>query len=177
MLIPVRAFASAFLPLAALLSSIGASAQQVPKELQPPSSEQVLLRAHARGDQIYTCKADGGQFTWVLKPPKAQLMDDNGKPFGKHFARPSWQANDGSSITGKAIADVPSPDADSIPWLLVTVASHSGDGVLTHVTSVQRVIPRAAKRPHPAAMPRMSVRRSTNPIPPTMYSSHRNKPS
>ena len=140
MLKAIRAFASTSLPIAAgFLFSLSANAQQVPKELQPPANERLLLQVHAKGDQIYTCKGDGAQFTWMLKAPEAQLTDKSGKPFGKHFDGPSWEASDGSRITGKAVASAPSPDADSIPWLLVTVVSHSQGGVLARVTSVQRV--------------------------------------
>jgi hypothetical protein len=144
----IRKFTSASLLLAAaFLFSPPANAQQVLKELQPPANEQLLLQVHAKGDQIYTCKGDGAQFTWVLKAPEAQLTDKSGKPFGKHFAGPSWEANDGSRVTGEAVANAPSPDADSIPWLLVTVASHSGEGVLARVTSIQRVNTKGGKAP------------------------------
>jgi Protein of unknown function (DUF3455) len=148
MLKTIRTFASASLFLAAgSLFSISASAQQVPKELRPPANEQLVLQVHAKGDQIYICKGDGAQFAWILKAPEAQLTDKNGKPFGKHFAGPSWEANDGSRVTGKAVANAPSPDADSIPWLLVTAASHSGEGVLARVTSIQRVNTKGGKAP------------------------------
>lgn len=144
----IRAATSAVLALAAgFLVSLSANAQQVPKELQPPANEQLLLQVHANGDQIYSCKADGGQFAWALKAPEAQLFDKSGKPFGKHFAGPSWEANDGSSVTGKALANAPSPDADSIPWLLVAVASHSGEGVLARVTFIQRINTKGGKAP------------------------------
>jgi len=106
-----------------------------------------MLQVHAKGDQVYTCKADGGQFAWTLKAPDAQLTDMSGKPFGKHFAGPSWEAKDGSRITGKAVANVPSPNADSIPWLLVTVVNRSGEGVLAHVTSIQRINTKGGKAP------------------------------
>ena len=143
-----RAFASALLPLAAgLLVSLSAHAQQVPKELQPPANEQLLLQVHAKGDQIYACKADGAQFAWTLKAPDAQLFDKSGKAFGKHFAGPSWEANDGSRITGKAVANAPSPDPESIPWLLVSVVSHNGEGVLARVTSIQRINTKGGKAP------------------------------
>jgi hypothetical protein len=146
MLKAIRVFASASLPIAAsFLFSLSANAQQVPKELQPPANEQFLMQVHARGDQIYTCKGDGALFTWMLKAPEAQLTDKSGEPFGKHFDGPSWEANDGSRITGKAVANAPSPDADSIPWLLVTVVSHSQGGVLARVTSVQRVNTKGGK--------------------------------
>src|SRR5271155_4435822 len=121
--------------------------QQVPQQLQPPAGEGLLLRVHAKGDQIYTCKADAAQFTWVLKAPDAQLFDKDGKPFGKHFAGPSWEANDGSKIVGKAAANAPSPDANSIPWLLVTVVSRSGEGSLARVTSIQRLNTKGGKAP------------------------------
>ena len=141
-----RAFPSASLALAAgLLFSLSARAQQGPKELQPPANEQLLFEVHAKGEQIYTCNGDGAQFTWVLKAPEAQLIDKRGKPFGKHFAGPSWEANDGSRVNGKAVANTPSTDADSIPWLLVSVVSHSGEGVLARVTSIQRVNTKGGK--------------------------------
>ena len=144
----IRKFASASLPLAVgFLFSLFANAQQVPKELQPPTNEHLLLQVHAKGDQIYACKGDGPQFAWVLKAPEAQLTDKSGKPFGKHFAGPSWEANDGSRVTGKAVANVPSPDSESIPWLLVSVVSRSGEGVLTPVTSVQRINTKGGKAP------------------------------
>ena len=143
-----RAFTHASLYLlAGALSSLSANAQQVPQTLQPPANEQLLLQVHAKGDQVYWCKGDAGQFTWTLKAPDAQLFDKDGKSFGKHFAGPSWEANDGSRVTGKAAANAPSPDADSIPWLLVTVVGHSGDGVLARVTSIQRLNTKGGKAP------------------------------
>jgi hypothetical protein len=135
------------LVVASALSGFSAIAQQVPQTLQPPASEQLLLQVHAKGDQVYTCKADGAQFSWTLKEPDAQLFDKDGKPFGKHFAGPSWEASDGSRITGKAAANAPSPDADSIPWLLVKVVNHSGAGVLVPVTSLQRINTKGGKAP------------------------------
>jgi Protein of unknown function (DUF3455) len=125
-------------------------AQQVPPELQPPASEQLFLQVHAKGDQIYTCKEDVSQYSWVLKAPDAQLFDKDGKPFGKHFAGPSWQANDGSRVTGIVAATVPSADANSIPWLLVTIVSHEGTGVLSRATSIQRLNTKGGKAPSSA---------------------------
>lgn len=144
----IRTFVSATSLLAAgFLIPFAALAQEGPRELLPPASEQLMLQVHAKGDQVYTCKADGGQFAWTLKAPDAQLTDMSGKPFGKHFAGPSWEAKDGSRITGKAVANVPSPNADSIPWLLVTVVNRSGEGVLAHVTSIQRINTKGGKAP------------------------------
>jgi hypothetical protein len=143
-----RPTARAALALAAgFVFSVPAISRQVPKELLPPPNEQLLLQVHAKGDQIYTCKSDAAQFSWTLKAPEAQLIDKNGKPFGKHFAGPSWEASDGSRVTGKAVANAPSPDADSIPWLLVEVTSRSGEGMLARVTSIQRINTKGGKSP------------------------------
>lgn len=141
-------FASAMLLAAAsAVLSFSVAAQEVPQQIQPPATEQLLLRVHAKGDQVYICKAGGAQFTWTLKAPDAQLFDKDGKPFGKHFAGPSWEANDGSRVTGKAVANAPSPDADSIPWLLVTIVSHDGTGVLSRATTIQRLNTKGGKAP------------------------------
>jgi hypothetical protein len=127
--------------------SFSVAAQQVPQQLHPPAGEQLLLQVHAKGDQIYTCKGDAAQFSWTLKAPDAQLFDKDGKPFGRHFAGPSWEANDGSRVTGKAAANAPSPDADSIPWLLVNIVSHEGTGVLSRVATIQRLNTKGGKPP------------------------------
>jgi hypothetical protein len=127
--------------------SFSAAAQDVPAQLQPPANEQLLVRVHAKGDQVYTCKADAATPAWTLKAPDAQLFDKDGKPFGKHFAGPSWEANDGSRVTGKAVANVPSPDADSIAWLLVNIVGHQGNGVLSKSTTIQRINTRGGKAP------------------------------
>ncbi len=142
----IRGFASATLFAAAsAVVCFSVAAQQIC--WQPPANEQLLLQVHAKGDQVYTCKSDAAQFTWTLKAPDAQLFDKDGKPFGKHFAGPSWEASDGSRVTGKAVANAPSPDADSITWLLVTILSHDGSGVLSHATSIRRLNTKGGKEP------------------------------
>jgi len=144
----IRRFSGSLLPLAAsTLLSLTVTAQQFPPQIQPPATEKLLVQVHAKGDQVYSCKADGTKFAWTLKAPDAQLFDKNGKSFGKHFAGPTWEANDGSRVVGKAVANVPSPDADSIPWLLVNILSHEGSGVLTRATSIQRVNTKGGKAP------------------------------
>jgi|SRR5580658_4918556 hypothetical protein len=135
------------LTTAVALFSFSLMAQQVPQQLQPPAGEQLLLQVHAKGDQVYVCQEGVTQFAWNLKAPEAQLFDKDGKLFGKHFAGPSWEANDGSRVVGKAAANVPSPDADSIPWLLVSIVKHEGDGVLSKATSIQRLNTKGGKAP------------------------------
>jgi hypothetical protein len=115
-------------------------APDVPDAIQAPSGEEVVLLAHATGSQIYSCQAAAdGKFGWTLKGPDAELHDRKDKVIGKHFAGPTWKLNDGSEVTGKAAAHVDSLNAQSVPWLLVKVVSHSGNGQLTSVTTIQRV--------------------------------------
>jgi hypothetical protein len=133
--------------LTVILLGAAAWAHQVPAALQTAADEQLVVQVHAKGDQIYSCKADGAQAGWTLKAPEAQLFDKDGRAFGKHFAGPSWEASDGSRVVGKAAANVASPDADAIPWLLVKVVSYAGEGVLTRVTSIQRINTKGGRAP------------------------------
>jgi hypothetical protein len=126
-------------------SALQASGQVIPRpdvpdKINAPAGEEVVLVAHASGVQIYVCQPGAdGKPAWTLKAPEAELRDDKGAVIGSHYAGPSWKYKDGSSVTGKAAARVDSPDAGSIPWLLVSVTGHSGDGLLGRVTSIQRV--------------------------------------
>lgn len=145
----MRQFPHAFVGFAiSLAASFAACAQNVPAELKPPPNEQLLVQVHGTGTQNYVCKADGAKFTWTLNGVNAQLTEKDGKAFGKHSTGPAWEALDGSRVTGKATANAPSPEADSIPWLLITVANHSGNaGVLSKVTSIQRLNTKGGKAP------------------------------
>ncbi len=134
-----------YLPIALLLATAihargqGIVPPEVPAEIKAPAGEQVVLVAHATGSQIYTCQVADGKYAWTLKAPDAELHDAAGALIGKHFAGPTWKSNDGSEVKGKAAAHVDSPDKDAIPWLLVKVTEHSGDGVLSRVSSIQRI--------------------------------------
>ena len=124
------------------------SAPDVPAAIQAPTGLDVVLLAHASGWQIYSCQAGAdSKFAWTLKAPDAELKDEKGKVIGRHFAGPAWRLNDGSEVTGKAAAHVDSPDASSIQWLLVNVVGHSGQGLLTSVTTIQRVRTHGGKPP------------------------------
>jgi hypothetical protein len=112
----------------------------VPDSIQALAGEELILMARATGYQIYVCRLGAdGKPAWTLKAPEAELFDEQGTSIGKHFGGPTWQLNDGSQITGKLAAKVDAPDPTAIPWLLVTVTGHSGNGKLSGVTSIQRV--------------------------------------
>ena len=139
--------------LGALLANAQANPQknsppEVPKAIQVPAGEEVILLAHATGSQIYTCQAGAdGKFSWTLKAPEAELRDGKGQVIGQHSAGPTWTLKDGSAVTGKAAARADSPDPGSIPWLLVNVVSHAGKGRLDNVTTIQRVHTQGGQAP------------------------------
>ena len=113
---------------------------EVPAAIQAPAGEVVVLQAHATGSQIYVCHAGAdGKFGWALKGPDAELHDPKGAVIGTHFAGPTWKHNDGSEVLGKLVAKVDAPEAGSIPWLLVGASGHTGSGVFSGVTSIQRI--------------------------------------
>jgi hypothetical protein len=123
----------------------GPARPEVPESLEAPAGEEVILAAHATGTQIYVCQAGTDQkFAWVFKAPEADLTDATGKKIVHHFAGPTWKHADGSEVKGKVIAkqDAPkvaAPKPEAIPWLLLGATSHSGEGVFSSVTSIQRI--------------------------------------
>jgi Protein of unknown function (DUF3455) len=118
----------------------GPARPEVPESLKAPAGEQVILAAHATGVQIYVCQAGAEQkFAWMLKAPEAELTDSTGKQIVHHSAGPTWKHVDGSEVKGKVLAKQDAPKPDAIPWLLLAAASHTGGGVLSRVTSIQRI--------------------------------------
>ena len=98
----------------------------------------LVLEAKGIGTQIYVCATNGQTAAWQFQAPEAGLQDETGNPIGSHGAGPLWRLSDGSEIKGTVIGSRPSPGADSIPWLLLRVASHSGAGRLSTVEYVRR---------------------------------------
>jgi hypothetical protein len=116
---------------------------QTPAQLEPPKDQVLLFTLTGKGSQIYACQ----NAAWVLKAPDAKLFAGSGELAGKHFAGPTWEAKDGSRVKGKMVASVPSPEADSIPWLLVAAVSHEGTGSMANVQTIQRLQTQGGKAP------------------------------
>lgn len=97
------------------------------------------LELRGTGSQIYVCDTSPPGFTWRFKAPEASLLDSAGAEFGRHFAGPSWQAQDGSTVVGDVMVSSSAPQPGSIPWLLLRAKSHSGTGVFASVGFVARI--------------------------------------
>jgi hypothetical protein len=114
----------------------------IPAPLQVPATEVLKRRTHGAGVQIYRCQAakdDAARFDWLLKEPQAELFDEGGKKIGKHYAGPTWEASDGSKVTGEVVARAGSPDTNAIAWLLLRAKSTSGEGIFSAVRFIQRL--------------------------------------
>jgi Protein of unknown function (DUF3455) len=130
-----------------LLSSLDMSAKaqtSLPDAIAAPG-ETVVLTVHAEGAQVYECKAGAdGKLAWAFREPIATLFAD-GKTIGRHYAGPNWEHIDGSAVVGKVVGNAPGAAADDIPWLKLQVVSSRGSGVLTGVTTVQRINTKGGK--------------------------------
>jgi hypothetical protein len=130
--------------LAGAAAAAGALAQpeapRVPPNLAVPS-DQVLIRvAFATGVQIYECKAaDDKGPQWTLRGPEAELVDASGARLGRHYAGPTWEGTDGSTVVADVASRADSPQPGAIPWLLLRARAHSGDGIFGGALQVQRI--------------------------------------
>lgn len=117
--------------------------------LTPAETTHVVAALKASGTQIYVCKRDANQkLAWVFKAPSADLYDASGQLIVKHSAGPTWQASDGSKITGKVLQQAPNPDQkDSVPLLLLQATNAGGPGLLATVRYVQRLDTRGGLAP------------------------------
>jgi hypothetical protein len=128
----------ALLLLSGSLVSAAAAETPLPDAIAAPG-EAVVLSVHAEGAQVYECKVGGdGKPAWAFREPIATLLL-GGKTVGRHYAGPSWEHIDGSAVVGKVAGSAPGATPGDIAWLKLDVVSRRGSGVLSDVTTVQRI--------------------------------------
>ncbi len=116
----------------------GRGEQKMPDAIAAPGEDTILV-LHAEGAQIYQWKPDAsGTLAWVLREPVATLIAD-GETIGRHYAGPNWEHRDGSAVVGKAVATAPGTTDADLPWLKIDVVATRGNGVLSVVTTIQRI--------------------------------------
>lgn len=114
----------------------------VPATLHPPAGQVVYLEALATGVQIYECvsKPDApSTYEWAFRSPEAALDDRLGRTLGRHYAGPTWEALDGSTVVGETQARDPGPNPSAIPWLLLRAKATTGGGTFGQARSIQRL--------------------------------------
>ena len=135
---------------AAIPAGAGSKPPSVPAEIQVPAGQKVVLDVVGKGVQIYDC--DRTTLVWTFREPAAVLYGHRGRPVGIHFAGPTFESFDGSSVVGARPKSV-QPDPTAIPWLLLEADANRGDGVLSQVDYIQRLETRGGVGPVGACDP------------------------
>lgn len=120
---------------------------ELPPLLAVPAGNDLAFALEAEGVQVYACAAGAASFGWAFQAPEARLSEASGPAAGTHFAGPTWESTDGSRVVGAKL-EAATPDAASIPWLLLRAASHAGSGRMAEVTFVQRIRTSGGSPPH-----------------------------
>jgi hypothetical protein len=111
-----------------------------PASIAPAANADLAFAFDAEGIQRYACVATATGFAWSFVAPDAALFADHtNTQVMHHFAGPTWEYQDGSSVVAaKAAGNTVDPTA--IAWLLLNVVSHAGpDGRMTDITQIQRL--------------------------------------
>jgi hypothetical protein len=127
-----------------------AQSRKVPSNLKPPGTAVFLFEYKAQGVQIYACEATPdapSTFTWTFKAPEADLRNARGEVVATHFAGPTWQGNDDSTVVAAVLARADAPGKKAIPWLLLEAKSHTGSGAFSTVTYIQRLDTKGGNAP------------------------------
>jgi hypothetical protein len=113
----------------------------LPEPVRVPPGQKVMLATSGVGEITYECrekKEMAGQHEWAFVGPVATLYGADRKAVGKYYAGPTWEANDGSKVTGKQVAVAPAAPG-SIPLQLVKAEPASGAGAMSGVSYIQRL--------------------------------------
>jgi hypothetical protein len=113
----------------------------LPEPVRVPAGNAVSLETVGTGEITYECRPKkdvAGAFEWAFVAPVATLWDMQKKSVGKYYAGPTWEAMDGSKVTGKQVAVAPSSPGN-IPLQLVKAEPAMGSGAMTGVTYIQRL--------------------------------------
>ena len=136
--------AKQLLCLAGLFAAVPVAFAQaeLPDSVKVPAGHKVAMETTGVGEITYECrdKANAaGQTEWFFVGPKAVLNDRSGKPVGTYFGPPAtWQAKDGSKVTGTQLAVAPSSPGN-LPYQLVKANPAEGKGAMSGVSYIQRV--------------------------------------
>ena len=118
------------------------SQAHLPAAVQVPNGHRVALETVGRGEVTYECRAPASgsaQPAWVFAGPQANLVDRQGRTVGRYFGPPAtWEASDGSAITGNQLAVAPA-SAGNLPLQLVAANPATGAGAMRGISHIQRV--------------------------------------
>lgn len=118
-----------------------------PALLAPPPDQHLAFVLGATGVQRYSCNATATGPAWTFVAPVADLLDCDGDPIGTHYAGPTWEHEDGSTVVAAKVAGA-TVDPGSVPWLLLAATGHGGpSGKMTKVSFIQRLVTAGGNAP------------------------------
>jgi hypothetical protein len=100
-----------------------------------PEGNKVHFHVYAEGVQIYSWNGSN----WVFQAPEAILYDADGNIVGTHYVGPTWESGSGGKVIGARVNGATSPNAHSIPLLLLRATATQGPGIFARTTYIQRV--------------------------------------
>ena len=113
----------------------------LPEPVRVPAGQKLMMSTTGVGEITYECREKkdmAGAHEWAFVAPVATLYSGDKKAVGKYYAGPTWEANDGSKVTGKKLAVAPATPG-SIPLQLVKTDPAMGAGAMTGVSYIQRL--------------------------------------
>lgn len=130
----------------------------IPAEIElpinTPFGNSRVATYYASGFQHYKAQqkpgSETGTYEWVFVAPQAHLYDTTNKKVGTHGAGPYWTLSATDSIFAQQFtpAKLASPDANSIPWLLLMPKTgKTATGVFSNVDYIQRIATKGGKAP------------------------------
>ena len=113
----------------------------LPEPVRVPAGQKMMMAATGVGEITYECREKkdvAGQHEWAFVAPVATLYSADRKTVGKYYAGPTWEAADGSKVTGKQLAVSPASPGN-IALQLVKADPATGAGAMTGVSYIQRL--------------------------------------
>ena len=113
----------------------------LPEPVRVPAGQKLMMSTTGVGEITYECREKkdmAGAHEWAFVAPVATLYSGDKKVVGKYYAGPTWEAADGSKVTGKQVAVAPASPGN-IPLQLVKAEPAMGAGAMTGVSYIQRL--------------------------------------
>lgn len=114
---------------------------QLPEAVRAPAGARQTMWTVGRGELTYECREKkdmAGAFEWAFVGPVATLYGADQAAVGRYYAGPTWEAKDGSKVTGKQVAVAPG-GTGNIPLQLVKAEPAMGQGAMQGVAYIQRL--------------------------------------
>ena len=127
------------MPMAPMMMKVDNAA--LPEPVRVPAGQKLVMATNGVGEITYECREKkdmAGQHEWAFVGPVATLYGADRKAVGRYYAGPTWEASDGSKVTGKQVAVAPAAPG-SIPLQLVKAEPAMGSGAMTGISYIQRL--------------------------------------